>query len=95
MTGRPRNPYKPPAVKGVRLTLRAYKKMTDHHMGNEPYTNTIERIIDELVSLRKKSQALQMRTEGLAASILEKDNSIAQLIKIQHKQAEAIAQYER
>ena len=82
MTGRPRNPNRPPTVTAVRVSERAYHKLLSHHSGKEPYGVTLERLIDELDELRKKVKTLNLDIEGLHAELRTKDLANTNLINI-------------
>jgi hypothetical protein len=97
MAGRPKNPNRPPTVTAVRVTERTMAKLIKEHAifgGKEPYNNTIERALDELILLRKKVKALNDENLGLAEEVNQFIINNKRLLKIQKQQAEQISKYE-
>jgi hypothetical protein len=87
MVGRPKNPNRPPTITAVRITERTQRKLLEEHMrfnSHEPFNNTIERALDELIALRKKVKALdlELNIEGLQIELRTKELANTNLINI-------------
>lgn len=93
MAGRPKNPNRPPTVTAVRITERCKGKLEKEHRlfnSHEPFNNTIERALDELIALRKKAKALGDENIGLDTELRTKDFANENLINILKNRDEEI-----